>query len=672
MNCPKKNSLKLTIMLCLALGAQLICFTSAGAGITQKELGSLISPADVTMKAMRPANQDKLTAFLQNTLDKLPQNLVQKLAGQFQISFTNFNSAELPTPLCQADRLSDLRDQFEVMPAPFIDAKRFLIPGAKNENPKYLIKLNSNFLRVILLGEEKSITYQCGHGNLYRYAEAVLVRELARLYDDLNIYLESNAKEHALLWQCAFVHGPIPTGQIDERCKEFSKWQHSISDRPYWIHLRHRQNNLNLQALSDDFSRHMEFFVLDPEFPCRRPAVNAFLNKYFAVNSTPQCELNTSIPINLASDFLTLDLKRLYQVHVLLADPGAKIESQWGHIMFRLVFCDSQRTTVGPECLKDINSHLVLGFQGAPRTLLASNWDGVRGKYPSVLSIQGFGTALNQYTVKQSRNMTSVPLNLSQEEKTLFIYRTLEDFWSYHGKYIFLTNNCATEALHFLQSIVQHRNDKLLRRESLIETPMNFYEFLIESNYAEGSVLKDDAQKDSYILSSPRQQWKKDAGQELIAKLETLNAKERREIYEKMKSAQPDRMRQMAILFYENELEVFNRLMTAKDQILQNFAMQDQKNLNGEYAPLVNQLQNYVTLLAPKNLATPGYGVPLISEFKSDKKIDFFHSEINTLKSKIEVLLRRDQPEIYAFMADSNNNMKYFYKDIKKANAANK
>lgn len=631
----------------------------------------LISPNDTTLKSLSPFYLNKIETFLGTAAQKLPTNLLAELNGRVQISFSNFSATPLKIPLCGfTANNSNIRDVFEVMPNAFVDAKRFEAGTTAEDKSKYIIKLNSHFLDVIFAGEEKAVKYNCGHRNLYKYAQAVFIREMARLYDDFNVFPKNNMRERNLLMQCAALVAPISTQATDVRCQEIFQWKYSVSDRPVWINLRNLQGK-SAQIMGDDFSRHMEFFTLDPEFACRKPAIFTFLNRYFAANKSVECKLNTTIPVNLATDQFDLDIKRLYQIHVLVADPGEKIESRWGHIMFRLVMCDPSRATMGPECLQDIDRHLVVGFLGEPGTILTSNWDGFRGKYPSILSIQPYATALNEYTIKESRTLTSVPLKLSDDEKQLFVFRALEDYWAYKGKYLFLTNNCATEARSFLKGILQRRNYNLTHRQGILETPSMFLDFLIEQGYADGNVLNGKGSRDSYVISSPRQKWTDNAGA-LIDEIGNFSAEQRRNIFEQRKTADLEKNRDLAIKFYQVEMEIFAHLKATKDRILQSFVEMDQKNLNGDYLPLVIQLQEKVSALAPKNLVILGYGVPLTTEFKSAAQIELLQSQINEITRGLEVLLKRDRPEIFQALRDSNNNMKYFYIDVQKVNETKK
>lgn len=611
--------------------------------------------SESSLKSLPPADQEIVRSFFGQTMEKLPKSLFLEIHHPIEVRFDLPARGDLRFPFCEGPAGNSGRDQFE---------------GKSSEAmyKDFVIHIDARFIGVILQGEEKAATYSCGHRNMYRYVQGLLVRQIARLYDSLNIFPHANIKERHLLMQCVFASGPVSVQQVDERCRELQTWAHSVSDRPVWRNLRHLQSQNNFEILADDFARHLEFYILDPEFPCRKPAVNEFLNRYFDVRTPITCKLNTKVPIDMASEQLDLDYQRLYEVHVLLADPGSNMESRWGHVMFRLVMCSPERNRVGPECLEDVDSHIVVGFLGAPGTILTSNWDGLRGKYPSILSVQSFGVALNQYTIQESRSLTSIPLKLSANEKKLFVYRALEDIWAYRGRYLFLTNNCATEARHFLQGVLQAHDESILQRQGLIETSMKLFNFLIEQGYADHDVLADKSKKASYIFTSPRKKWNDDAGAELMVYLESFSAEERRHLYEQKKLSQPQHAHGIAVDFYEAELEIYAHLKAEKDRVLQSFVVEDQKNLRGEYIDLVNQLQTKLASMSLQNLVASGYGVPLIYEMKPENEIKKISEEIHETTAKLEILLRRDRPDIFSDLKESNNNMKYFFKDMKTNN----
>src|SRR5262249_50277007 len=148
-----------------------------------------------------------------------------------------------------------------------------------------------------------------------------------------------------------------------------------------------------------------------------------------------------------------LDSERIYQIHYLFAAKGDDLSSRWGHAMFRLVRCAPARQQVDARCLEDVQDHIVLSFVANLQTDLSiSAWKGLSGKYISQLTIKPMVEAINEYTELSFRDLQSLPLRLTEDEKRQFVHHALELYWSYGGRYYFLTNNCANESLRLIQS----------------------------------------------------------------------------------------------------------------------------------------------------------------------------------------------------------------------------
>src|SRR6185312_15228956 len=104
-------------------------------------------------------------------------------------------------------------------------------------------------------------------------------------------------------------------------------------------------------SLEESFAVNMEYFLLDPEFACRRPSEFEYLRDYFGFDPYPSrsCKLNTKLRLSAASaddpsgGQIDLDPSRIYQVHFLLAGAGQAFDSAFGHAMFRLIVCAPTR-----------------------------------------------------------------------------------------------------------------------------------------------------------------------------------------------------------------------------------------------------------------------------------------------------------------------------------------
>jgi hypothetical protein len=208
----------------------------------------------------------------------------------------------------------------------------------------------------------------------------------------------------------------------------------------------------------------------------------------------------------------------VYQIHYFFAGRGDKIMSHWGHAMFRLVTCKPGRA-LGPDCLKDIRGlddikksdatdiyaqeylnpdsgstdyyrmqnvggHKIISFRANTDDIVPSYIKGLFGKYPSQLFILNQHEVVSDYTRRELREITSLPLNLTRDQIELFIYKVLEDYYIYRGKYYFLGNNCATESLRLLRAVLTDQEFSPLSELKNPVHPLAIYKALSKSRLA--------------------------------------------------------------------------------------------------------------------------------------------------------------------------------------------
>jgi hypothetical protein len=82
-----------------------------------------------------------------------------------------------------------------------------------------------------------------------------------------------------------------------------------------------------------------------------------------------------------------------------------------------------------------------------------------------------------EYRNFELRDLISIPLKLTLDQKKDFIDLTLERFWTYQGRYYFIDNNCGTEAVKHLGVVISDSETRLIRST----TPLRLYKDIIES-----------------------------------------------------------------------------------------------------------------------------------------------------------------------------------------------
>lgn len=303
-----------------------------------------------------------------------------------------------------------------------------------------------------------------------------LIHEWAHQYDFINWQTVEMEKHISMCQAQSSVRG-TSEDTTQGACDLFYDIKSSVSTNPLFLEiggwpLRHTANGYRIkttnmlartpdkyeqQSPAEMFAVNLEYFLTDPEYQCRRPSMNKYLMNHFGhqpfqtKNCAPYMKIVDPQFSKVENALVSIDPNRIYQVHYLLAGRGQGISSRFGHSMFRLVICAPGKP-LGPDCMKDINHHIVLSFRAFIDTPEINNLKGLRGKYPSTLFFLPFLKVVEEYTKKELRDLESYPLRLSREHIADFAKRAVETHWSYSGKYYFISNNCAVESMNMIRS----------------------------------------------------------------------------------------------------------------------------------------------------------------------------------------------------------------------------
>jgi hypothetical protein len=248
----------------------------------------------------------------------------------------------------------------------------------------------------------------------------------------------------------------------------------------------------------------LEYFLLDPTYACRRPALYRHFAAHFG-SVPPQSECAPDfVYVQAGSDaglspLLQLDPDRVYAVEYLLAEGNERAMSRWGHSMLRLVICAPGRAR-GPDCRFDLQYHLVLSFRAFVGDVQISSWRGLTGSYPSRLFLLPLEQVIEEYTKVELRGLQSIPLQLDPAEIAALLERTARLHWSYDGRYYFLSNNCAVETFKLL-----HDGVPRLAGEHLASiTPTGLLRRLQRVGIADATVLqnRDEALRLGYYFEA--------------------------------------------------------------------------------------------------------------------------------------------------------------------------
>lgn len=602
-------------LLALALG---ILFTAVSAS-ADTGFGLVLDPSGIDA-----SETASLQSFISSVEAVLPDGLKQGIGRTIRVRFSEMGSGtELALPYCWKPGDEDTADT-----AKDIDqAKSELLGHDSFDGHASVVDLNSLFKKEILIGPSASRTYACGHHSMYGIAFATLVHELAHVYDADLGKLQSTQSE------------------FFQKLMGFSKqWDgHAFLFRglgPKNHFYRRSPDPYEYKNIKESFAVNVEYFVMDPEFACRRPTVDHYLRSLMGnpggPTAQPNCKLNTTIyqdsnntALNLKLP-LNLDPSRIYDVHYLLASKGDSMMSRWGHAMFRIIVCAPDRKTVGPECLQDVQYHMIISYRANVQDVVLSYMKGLDGDYPSQLYVLSLPEILTEYNKLELRDLISLPLGLTEDQKNQFVLRTIEQYWDYQGRYYFLTNNCATESLNFLQGIVP--NDKIQKIHDM--TPLGLEGDLSKTGMIDESLIQDrnDAISKGYFFASKRPVLD-NAFQQISAHIEGLplknsddymndtTADQRRGYFDAvMKSTTGDEHTRMAAYFYLlesyissfDEQRISGKVSNEVEQMLDN--ADKHPDQQGDIV-VGKDMMKALAADQPWNRLSSGYGIPMVADF---------------------------------------------------------
>lgn len=390
-----------------------------------------------------------------------------------------------------------------------------------------LIELNRELLPALADGSAANQRTARVHGTVRQELLATLIHELAHLYDRARLWSPPNNRLLAFCGQRAASLGLVGLPDV---CRGQTQRRFTLSDDPRLLDLagwpqrvgsrgEREAHNAQVARSPDPYELtsplefvavNLEYFLLDPDYACRRPSLHRYFREHFGWQPAASQACAGGYPIlNAGSDFgrtplLRLDPERVYEVDYLFAEANDAWVSRWGHSMLRLVICAPGRPR-GPDCRLDLDQHLVLSFRAFVGDVQLSSWDGLTGAYPSRLFVLPLGQVIDEYTKVELRSLASIPLRLERREIEMLVERSAELHWSYDGDYYFLSNNCAVETLKLLRSGTDRA--ELAALDSIL--PSGLLELLIGRGLADASVLDDprEALRLGYRFDSYRDRY---------------------------------------------------------------------------------------------------------------------------------------------------------------------
>ncbi|WP_122764041.1 DUF7844 domain-containing protein [Pseudomonas viridiflava] len=583
----------------LLAGTVLLCASPAQASLQLR----------LKTEGLSPAEQQASQALLDEAMRSLPPRFIEQLDRRIDVGWTD----KMPeNAYGQASLVSEL-------------------------------DLNRNLLAPLTDGSAATQKTNRPHGTVRREMLATVLHELTHIYDRARLWSKD---ERALIQRCSRQNSITGLIGLPDQCRGQNERRFTLSDDPRLLDLagwpqyvgrrgEREQHNRQIVRSPDIYETssplefvavNMEYFLLDPSYACRRPALFRYYQQHFGWAPPEQDACAKAYPfLNAGNDFAKtplghVDPERVYEIDYLLAEANQNLVSRWGHSMLRLVICAPGRPR-GPDCRLDLDQHLVLSYRAFVGDVQLSSWDGLVGKYPSRLFVLPLAQVIDEYTKTELRGLASVPLRLSRQEINDTVEHAAEMHWSYDGNYFFLSNNCAVESLKLLRS--GSANPQLTGLDNI--TPNGLLEVLQARGLADTSVLNDkrEALRLGYHFDSFRERYQAmfdvlrkhlPIKQTQVEDWLSLSAAQRRPWFD-----QADLRTSAALLLLE-QASFRKQLMLAQDEVKQRYlGARELKNGGMEKANATLQqiLANSGFLSRPAELlGSGGYGLPQPSEAK--------------------------------------------------------
>lgn len=427
----------------------------------------------------------QIEKFVQDVEAKLPQKMKDVLSSKKKKITLSFVNVAGDTNQIKAPDCNNIVDSFSR--ADEVTAEYKSVLGAiKGKSLRYNkqvqsytdknnnIYMNAGFMSVIQKGESSAQTYACEHRNLYRLAQGALINAIASIYDDsFTQTVKQGNKTSTVRGVSESLKYMVINGWNKKEKLQHGFWPRAVN--PYEF----------AAGPAENFALNMEFYLLDSEYACRRPLQQDFFVRHFGQDplaAQRTCTVNyvlkiphaealeredsgkvTQKTINEVLRSYDLSPDRVLNINYLRAGASTGAGS-FGHAMFKFESC-APGQPLSSQCTKE-NYSLVINPRANPLEMRLDNLRGFFGGYPSMFLVTPMREIRNEYGQRELRHLYSIPLTggkfqdpatgqtldvLSEAQKTRLIHATLDQYWTYYGKYKFLSNNCADEAMRLYQ-----------------------------------------------------------------------------------------------------------------------------------------------------------------------------------------------------------------------------
>lgn len=611
----------------------------------------LASEFNIQINGGSPAEKDRLQVIFGEIAGKLPDQFKSGLPETITIKIEKLSDHKtIPADLCE--ERSEKKE------------KRPFVYGEYNHHTKTL-KLHQAVVNELIKGAAGSQKIKCQHKSLYDQSIATIIHELAHALDFNG---KNFSRTPEFLQRAGFKKGLLKV-----------KNKNVEAMRP--------ADPYELQSAVEAFAVNAEYYVLDPEFACRRPSMFEYMKSILGEDKhlDRKCKANRTVMMSTTAGFypMPLDPSRVYRIDYLLAAPGKELSSGFGHSMFRIVMCAPEHydpitnkmipaTPYGKKCLEDRLFHMVVSYRANVEDATLNYLKGLLGGYPSMLFILNFSDVLDEYNRDELRDVVSYPLLLSEKEKLDVLNKVLEDHWNYRGSYKFVTNNCAVESFNLLKNAL----DRSQLNEFHSLSPKGVLEDLDRTEFIS---LKGKTQEMFPARTEPlllaysksygyRVKGTKKDKEDLLKFIAGSSTSERRKVFGLFAGKKQSGLNlhdEMAAM--KDRLVIASSFSVLEQQILRT-KMAEFKKLAAEMFmnskdEKIQEISKAAGVALKQNftdLSRNGYGVPLPDEMLSRADLEEKMAASKETMVEVEQLLRESFPAEFQSIQAINDNISVF------------
>ena len=601
-----------------------------------------------------------VTEFLKYVETLLPPTMKEKIGQKVFVDFSiQSDQKNLKHPTCPGlPRGGVFKPHEPQEPDPLAsEIIDYGLPTAQRVTPitygqtigRNRIVLNRSLVNEVVRGPEQSKTYPCGHKTLYRLIVATVLHELAHLYDFSPRWFSSRLVS-------AEVRYPRLAGW-----SRHGLWNQMVPNYPIKVR---SPDAYEYQSILENFAVNLEFFLLDPEYECRRPALHQYFVDHFqGFRPFPKCQVNPLIyPHSTTGGFnddrlIALDPERVYEVDYLHLGSGKTPGSTQGRSMLKLVVCAPGRSRVGPPCLDDVEHHVVVSFLPLTTRVqmpYSSTW---RRGFLTQEFVYLWADASSYLSRLELGGLEIYPIQLTPDQRRSLVYRVLENYWSYGAQLKPRGEAASVELGHLLKGILEQQAMKGF----VARTPLSLKNRLARLGVINIDLMKDLrlAQENGNYIPSVEQsfqsgfeQIKSSLGQRIAPELfpwsDWVDYVSRSTPQERLKLfSAVDALRAMRdkprVIHHLELMEAYiefkvNHDLQSRQQARLEFLSSEVERKNGSQLSVADfrmgkLAQAYLKNNHPLTLIGPGYGIPLNQEFNVSL-MDQLQSRQNTNELK--------------------------------------